>query len=292
MIKKFGSGNGIKKLRNGREVMQGALTRHSDSKEDMRCAVLGWHKTGGVGSGSSVIGSNAFSGKGPSGVGGLNVVEARLEFAHDYLAIALALAESKASDGKLHPQTITRLLSRHAGILERMGSQASWFESRSQLERVWAGLPGQGMEAARTALKLGDLNHRLGDAEDALAWWARALQLTQTREKQDVSNLLSIVPDSVPEASPSAQRTMISALVSLSAFLRDIWAAEASKSSGGIITRPLAVHHPSKVNKINFSATCASCNVLTPPFVASIHPFGRSTICSSVFNRCFERMVE
>jgi tetratricopeptide (TPR) repeat protein len=171
----------------------------------------------GIGPESSVIGSNALSGKGPSGAGGLNIVEGRLEYAQDYLSTALSIAENKQAGGKLHPQTIGRLLTRHAGILERMGSQASWFEARSQLERVWASLPGQGTEAARTALKLGDLNHRLGDAEDALVWWAKTIHLTQTRGDAEGNQNIPTVPESAP-TSPLAQRTLISTLVSLSAF--------------------------------------------------------------------------
>lgn len=171
----------------------------------------------GVGPGSSVIGSNAFSGKGPSGAGGLNIVEARLEFAQDYLAIALDIAEARRGDGKLHPDTILRLLSRHAGVLERMGSKASFFESRSELEKVWAHLPGKGIDAAKTALKLGDLNHRLGDGEDALTWWAKAIQLTQADGQQKAEKIAPVVPESAP-TSPLAQRTLVSTLVSLSAF--------------------------------------------------------------------------
>ena len=168
----------------------------------------------GIGPGSSVIGSNAFSGKGPSGAGGLNVVEARLEFAQEYLSIALAIAETRSSNGKLHPQTIRCLLTRHAAILERMGSRPSWFEARSQLERVW-GLHDQGIEAARTALKLGDLNHRLGDVEDAVAWWTRAIALSHTNTEG--AKITPIVPES-PPPSPLAQRTLVSTLISLSAF--------------------------------------------------------------------------
>ena len=171
----------------------------------------------GIGPGSSVIGSNAFSSKGPSRAGGLNVVEARLEFAQDYLAIALEIAEARSGDGKLHPDTILRLLSRHAGVLERIGSQASFFESRSELEKVWARLPAKGMDTARIALKLGDLNHRLGDHEDALTWWAKAIQLTLADKQRNVEDIAPVVPESAP-VSPLAQRTLVSTLVSLSAF--------------------------------------------------------------------------
>ncbi|KZP11992.1 hypothetical protein FIBSPDRAFT_172436 [Athelia psychrophila] len=170
----------------------------------------------GIGPGSSVIGSNAFSGKGPSGAGGLNIVDARLEFAQDYISMALAIAQERSHSGKIHPQTPWRLLVRHAAILERMGSQASWFEARSELEKVWAQIPKDGSDAGRTALKLGDLNHRLGDVEDALAWWARAIQLTQGDHSKDTTLVSPVVPKTAP-TSPLAQRTLISTLISLSA---------------------------------------------------------------------------
>jgi tetratricopeptide (TPR) repeat protein len=171
----------------------------------------------GIGPESSVIGSNASSGQGPSGAGGLNIVEARLEFAQDYLSIALSIAEDRKSSGKLHPQTIERLLIRHAALLERIGSHAGWFEARSQLERVWGSLSAQDTGTARIALKLGNLNHRLGDAEDAVAWWTQAIQLTQVTRGNEVDKFMPAVPESAP-TSPLAQRTLISTLVSLSAF--------------------------------------------------------------------------
>ncbi|EGN92443.1 hypothetical protein SERLA73DRAFT_117321 [Serpula lacrymans var. lacrymans S7.3] len=171
----------------------------------------------GTGSGASVIGSNAFTGRNPS-TGSLNIIEARLEFAQNFLAIAVKIAEERMSTGSVRPQTMVELLSRHAGILERMGTRDALFESRSQYERVWAGLPGKGIEAARTALKVGDLNYRLGDSEDALTWWARAINLTQgDGNRLPTINETPTVPESAP-SSPSAQRTLISTLVSLSAY--------------------------------------------------------------------------
>lgn len=171
----------------------------------------------GTGSGASVIGSNPFSGRSSTGAGGLHVVEARLQYARDFLKIAISIAEGKYSSDKLRPQTIVELLTRHAAVLERMGSPDALFESRSKYERVWAGLPGKGIDAARTALKLGDLNHRLGEPDDALAWWARAIQLTQKGGRERAASIPPVVLESAP-SSPSAQRILTSALVSLSAF--------------------------------------------------------------------------
>ncbi|KZT11355.1 uncharacterized protein LAESUDRAFT_720577 [Laetiporus sulphureus 93-53] len=167
----------------------------------------------GTGSAPSVVGSKAYSGRVRSGEG-MRAVEARLEFAQDFLNIAIHTASQKSQSGNLRPDTITELIARHANVMERMGTKDALFEARSEYERVWAGLPGKGIDSARIALKLGDLNHRLGDPEDALAWWARSIQLAQG------STVLASVPPAVPASVPSAplaQRTLISNLVSLSA---------------------------------------------------------------------------
>ncbi|KIJ69404.1 hypothetical protein HYDPIDRAFT_106009 [Hydnomerulius pinastri MD-312] len=167
----------------------------------------------GVGSGASAVG---FSGKGPQGAGGLNVIEARLDYAQRYLELAVQIAEGKMGSGKIRPQTINELVARHGAILERMGTRDAFFEARSKYERVWAGLPGRGSDAARVALKLGDLNFRIGDSEDALVWWTRTIGLTQGNQQAEGSATPTIT-QSVP-SSPSAQRTLASTLVSLSAY--------------------------------------------------------------------------
>ncbi|KAF9227933.1 hypothetical protein BS17DRAFT_793538 [Gyrodon lividus] len=159
----------------------------------------------GVGSGASVFGSSAFSGRGPQGSGGLN-----------YLDLAVKIAESRVASGKLRPQTINELLARQGAILERMGTKDAFFEARSKYERVWAGLVDKGSDAARIASKLGDLNFRLGDSKDALAWWMRAISLTQGSQQVEGSATPTI-SQSAP-SSPSAQRTLASTLVSLSAY--------------------------------------------------------------------------
>ncbi|KAF9246527.1 hypothetical protein BU15DRAFT_58553 [Melanogaster broomeanus] len=169
----------------------------------------------GVGSGASVIASNAFSGQGEQSAGGLNVIEPRLDRAHQYLDLAVKIAESRLDSGKLHPQTINELLVRLGDILEHMGTKEALLEARSKYERVWAGLPGNGPDAARIASKLGVLNFRLGDSKDALTWWTRSIGLTQGSQQAEGSATPKI-SQSVP-SSPSAQRTLASTLVSLSA---------------------------------------------------------------------------
>ncbi|KIP08187.1 hypothetical protein PHLGIDRAFT_69796 [Phlebiopsis gigantea 11061_1 CR5-6] len=167
----------------------------------------------GTGSNSSAIASNASSGR---GAGGLNIVEARLEYAQEFLRTALNIAEQRMESGKLKPQTIGDLLSRHANVMERMGTRDALVEARLEYERIWASQPGKGVLAARTALKLGDINSQLGDKEDALAWWVRTFQLLQGKASAAEPGT-SLIPESIP-SEPLAQRTFISTLISLSAF--------------------------------------------------------------------------
>ena len=160
------------------------------------------------------VGSITFSDNG--GIGSLNTIEARLDFAQKYLDMTIKIAESKFTSAKLRPQTFTELLLRHAAILERIGTREALFEARSKYEHVWDSLPGKGTDAARIASKLGDLNLRLSDSGDALAWWIRSLSLSQGTQQPEgsvVPNVSQFVP-----SSPSAQRTLTSTLVSLSAY--------------------------------------------------------------------------
>ena len=150
------------------------------------------------------------------GVATLNIIEPRLDFAQNYLDMTIKIAESNLTSAKLRPQTFNELLLRHAAILERIGSKDALFEARSKYERVWAAFSDNGTDAARIASKLGDLNFRLGDSNDALAWWTRSLTLSQgTQQTRD--SVAPIISQSAP-SSPSAQRTLTSTLVSLSAY--------------------------------------------------------------------------
>ncbi|KAI0748087.1 hypothetical protein C8Q80DRAFT_1170078 [Daedaleopsis nitida] len=171
--------------------------------------VMNW----GTGSSTSVVGSKAFSGQGAT----LAPVQASLEYAQEFLRIATEIAEQASAKGKSHPMTLTALLARRADVVERMGTRNALDEARSEYERVWANLGAQGVQAARIALKLGDLNRRLGDTEDALSWWARSIQLTGGQDKPTTSDVPPTVPESIP-SSPMAQRTLVSSLVSLSAY--------------------------------------------------------------------------
>ncbi|KAF5380938.1 hypothetical protein D9615_003949 [Tricholomella constricta] len=169
----------------------------------------------GVGYSTAVIGSDAASGEGLAGPAGLRVIDASMQRTEDFLSTAISIAENRSSRGRLHPQTITQLVARHASVLERLGAQ-SLQNSKAEYERAWAGLSGQGLAAARIAVKLGDIYLRLGQASDAITWWSKAIRLTKG-EVPEIFETLPTVLGSPPE-SPCAQRVLSTTLVSLSAF--------------------------------------------------------------------------
>ena len=144
-------------------------------------------------------------------------VERRLETTRHFLDDVLDIALSKESAGLILPQTVTDILIRRADISERMGTKAGLTDARYDLQRVWTRLPVKEQLASRIALKLGDLNFRLGDANNALAWWARCIQMVSSSGGSANASLIPVIPPT-PPSSPSAQRTLASALVSLSAY--------------------------------------------------------------------------
>ncbi|KAI0780977.1 hypothetical protein BD413DRAFT_600445 [Trametes elegans] len=170
----------------------------------------------GSGLSTNVAASKAFTGRGGEGAT-LAPIQASLEYGQEFLRIAIELAEQANAKGKLHPATLTALLARRADMVSRIGTRNALDEARAEYERVWSNLEGQGVQAARVALKLGDLNRRLGDIEDALSWWARSIQLTTGKPTSTSAGTIPVVPNSIP-SSPFAQRTLASTLVSLSAF--------------------------------------------------------------------------
>jgi tetratricopeptide (TPR) repeat protein len=124
----------------------------------------------------------------------------------------------KESAGLLSPQTVTDILIRRADVSERMGTKAGLTDARYDLLRVWSRLPAEGPLASRIALKLGDLNFRLGDSDHALTWWARCIRMTSSfTESTQTTPLIPVIPAS-PPSSPAGQRILASALVSLSAY--------------------------------------------------------------------------
>ncbi|KAI0670420.1 hypothetical protein C8Q78DRAFT_1036112 [Trametes maxima] len=174
--------------------------------------VLNW----GTGSSTSVVASKAFTGRNGEGPT-LAPIQATLEYAQEFLRMAIEVAEQAKAKGRLHPFTITALLARRADVVSRMGTRNALDDARSEYERVWSNVSGQGVQAARVALKLGDLNWRLQDTEDALSWWTRSIHLTAGKNASAAPNTVPVVPESVP-SNPLGQRTLVSALVSLSAF--------------------------------------------------------------------------
>ncbi|KAH9079401.1 hypothetical protein EDB83DRAFT_1269497 [Lactarius deliciosus] len=160
-------------------------------------------------------------------------VERRLETTRHFLDDVLDIALSKESAGLILPQTVTDIIIRRADISERMGTKAGLTDARYDLQRVWTRLHTKGPLASRVALKLGDLNFRLGDANNALAWWARCIQIVSPSAESSTAPLIPVIP-STPPSSPSAQRTLASALVSLSVYyatsgqLREAQAVEES----------------------------------------------------------------
>ena len=144
-------------------------------------------------------------------------VERRLETTRHFLDDVLDIALPKEAAGLILPQTVTDIFIRRADISERMGTKAGLTDARYDLQRVWARLPAKGHLASRVALKLGDLNFRLGDAKNALAWWARCIQMVSPSGESSTAPLIPVIPPT-PPSSPSAQRTLASALVSLSAY--------------------------------------------------------------------------
>ncbi|KAH9966660.1 hypothetical protein BC827DRAFT_1177584 [Russula dissimulans] len=144
--------------------------------------------------------------------------ERRLETTRNFLDGVLDIALPKESAGLLHPRTVSDIFIRRADISERMGTKAGLSDARHDLQRAWARLPAKGPLASRVALKLGDLSFRLGDSDNALAWWARCIQMTTSSgPSTSVTLPLPAIPSS-PPSSPAEQRVLASAFVSLSAF--------------------------------------------------------------------------
>lgn len=173
----------------------------------------------GVGFSTAVVGGEATTNneEGLPGPAGIKVIDAELQRAEDFLKIAIDLATRNMIDSKLHPGTLSVLLTHHADVLERLGF-SFWPAAKAQYEKVWETLPDRGsLEAAQIASKIGDISSRLGEGEAAWSWWARAIYITL--EKTATSEpLQNQVPTTAP-TSPLAQRILIGTLISQSAFL-------------------------------------------------------------------------
>ncbi|EFI28379.1 hypothetical protein CC1G_13913 [Coprinopsis cinerea okayama7 len=132
-----------------------------------------------------------------------------------YLHTTLAIAQEAQRSQQLHPHTIPELQARYASYLERLGGDYLPISFENFL-RAWEGYQGQGLQAARIALRLGDLSSRIKDDEQARKWWKSAMQLCQGQAHPEVGPLLQ--PSHLPD-SPWAQRILASTLVSVSAHM-------------------------------------------------------------------------
>ncbi|KAG8937321.1 hypothetical protein FRC02_000091 [Tulasnella sp. 418] len=161
----------------------------------------------------------AASSTNPSPQGDLDLIEA-------FLAQTVELAssnpkltfppESPASSAAID------LLSLHASALERIGTRQSLAKARETYQLLWKESSGDAqrhVESARLAVKIGDLSSRLRQGDLAVDWWTKAIEystLSFPSSDQQVDPL-SLIPQTLPPSPPS-QRTLVSALVSLSAY--------------------------------------------------------------------------
>ncbi|KAG8953057.1 hypothetical protein FRC04_003004 [Tulasnella sp. 424] len=132
------------------------------------------------------------------------------------------------------------LLFLHSRVLERIGTPGSITAARDDLLQIWDHglskslanhhLHHRPIDAARVALKIGDLSYRLQDEEVAVGWWKKAIDyatlggssssgrgVDQQRATSTPQLDSTHVPATLPP-SPLAQRILVSALVSLSTF--------------------------------------------------------------------------
>jgi dipeptidyl-peptidase-3 len=171
--------------------------------------------TWGIGYTTAAIGSRDQRGSGLVGPVGIKVINPQLQLTEDFLREAIHQAES--SQDKLYPHTLSHLFTLHAAVLEKLGDDFLP-EAKAELERAATGFgSGRRLDYARLALKLGDINSRIGLKEQALDWWTRTLSLVTDKQPKITSIPRELVPEQ-PPSSPLAQRLLSSTLVSLSAF--------------------------------------------------------------------------
>lgn len=175
-----------------------------------------------------------------------------------FLSQAIALAQqnprisfptsSSSSSGSANDQlsdSALDLLALHSRVLERIGTPGSITAARDDLLQIWDLALSKSLanhsrhrrpiDAARAALKIGDLSYRLQDGEVAVGWWQKAIDYAtlggdsssggvndshhhqRTTSTPQLDSTLQHVPSTLPP-SPLAQRTLVSALVSLSTY--------------------------------------------------------------------------
>ncbi|KAJ3744673.1 hypothetical protein DFH05DRAFT_1490330 [Lentinula detonsa] len=219
----------------------------------------------GVDQSTVVVSSDSLkSDDGLLGPRGLVIIDPRLVRAENFLRDAIVIAEQKSIEGTLRPWTMAHLLTLHASVLERMGAN-SMIAAKAQYERAWSSQPFIAPQSARIALKLGDLNRRLGDDNGALAWWNRATHIAQPQTEN--SGVPSLMPPS-----PYAQRSLLFTLSSLSAFYATtgklIEAQSVAEASLHLIR---SVRQPESIASISVPHALHALTLLQRSSVLSIH---------------------
>ncbi|KIK57841.1 hypothetical protein GYMLUDRAFT_46060 [Collybiopsis luxurians FD-317 M1] len=220
----------------------------------------------GVDQSTAVLSSDAVSQSdgGLLGPRGLIIIDPRLVKAEVFLRDAIAIAEGKGIERKLRPWTMSQLLSLHASILERMGAE-SMKTAKAQYERAWSSQPFIGPQSARIALKIGDLNRRLGHDTEALAWWNRAVHIAQPNLEK------TGVPSAMP-SSPFSQRSLLFALSSLSAFYAttgDFTKAQSTAETSLDLIR--SVRQPESIASISPAHALHALTLLQRSSVLAVH---------------------
>ena len=191
---------------------------------------------------------------GSRSLGSLNIAASDLESACRYLENAIARA--RGQDGRVPMDKVgSDLLERHATVLERLGTRTALARAREEYIQILTGSrEGDRISQSRLAVKIGRISERLGNNEAALTWWTRGIDLTSDDSSSE--NVARVVPPSPrstggnlasalsrwmqsklpeesspipfvgklitlplrPPSSPAAQRTLVAALLSISAL--------------------------------------------------------------------------
>lgn len=115
---------------------------------------------------------------GAHGVGSLNVAPSDLESARLYLEEAMARVRDQDGKMRMD-KVGSDLLERHAAVLERIGTRAALARAREDyLQIVSDSQDLDRFVHARLAVKIGDISERLGNVEAAFTWWTRGISLT------------------------------------------------------------------------------------------------------------------
>lgn len=176
----------------------------------------------GTGNFDSVIGTSEGEG------GRLNIYELKYAAAESFIRGAIQAAQKRLSEP--NDRALLELMNLHAAVVERMGGQSNLEAARIEREALLSLLPTSSNFTARTAKRLGDLNARLGNTSTAVDNWSRSLEAAGFTST-----------DKIP-SEPSAQRAIISALLSMSgnyALQRELQLAKQTEETALSILEPL-----------------------------------------------------